>query len=64
MQILRLRDNTYHAICKYGKEIRFLLRGQYMENNCLSCTQCCKGQDDDEIIKETYFAIYHMKLIL
>ena len=20
-----------------------------MENNCLSCTQCCKGQDDNEI---------------
>lgn len=22
-----------------------------MENNCISCTQCCKGQNDDEIKK-------------
>lgn len=26
-----------------------------MENNCLSCTQCCKGQDDNEIRKGNIF---------
>lgn len=26
-----------------------------MENNCLSCTQCCKGQDDSEIRKGNKF---------
>lgn len=26
-----------------------------MENNCLSCTQCCKGQDDNEINREKIY---------
>lgn len=26
-----------------------------MQNNCLSCTQCCKGQDDNEIKKGNIF---------
>ena len=28
-----------------------------MEKNCLSCTQCCKGQNDDETSKGKIYCI-------